>query len=246
MIKQAAILVVLGLVTAVAVLSGAGSSQAQTATFWAQIDLGLPATTTLTGVYMVDGTNGAWVVGADGTAGLALRLQRQAGSWTVQSRTGFRAPLRAIAVIGDDNVWAVGDAGLIVHHDSNGWHEVPNPAPTGDLTTIQMFGQGEEGWAGGTMPGPQPTSPLMPVLLHYHDGQWQRDSSISSGEIHSLHFVGDYGWAAGYESINGAEHIWSYNNGVWHTDSIPPAGQCVGFYGPLTAVRTINQGKRGR
>jgi hypothetical protein len=159
----------------------------------------------------------------------------------VQSRANFRAPLRAVTAIGDDNVWAVGDAGLIVHRDSNGWHEVPNPAPIGDLTTIQMFGQGEEGWAGGTMPGPQPTSPLMPVLLHYHDGQWQSDPSISSGEINSVHFAGGYGWAAGYEAINGIERIWGYNNGAWHTDSIPPAGQCVGFYGPWIALSKIYQ-----
>jgi hypothetical protein len=239
MVKRAAILVVLGLVTAALLLSGGTSTQAQATTVWAKIDLGLPATTTLTGVFMVDGAHGAWAVGADGNTGLALRMQRQGGSWTVQSRAVFRAPLRAVAVIGDDNVWAVGDAGLIVHRDSNGWHEVANPAPTGDLTTIQMFGQGEEGWAGGSIIPPRNDEPLQGLLLHYQYGIWQRVPPPQGySVIQSLHFAGGGGWAVGSLPAPDAS-IARYEDGAWITESghtCPQGYMCDPL---LNAVRAI-------
>ena len=52
-----------------------------------------------------------------------------------------------------------------------------NPVPNANLLTLQMFGNGEEGWAGGYVS--DTNNNRKPVLLHYKDGRWQQDSSIT-------------------------------------------------------------------
>ena len=204
---------------------GAGGTQAQTNLLvWAQWG-GAPGNSSLADVFMID-ENNAWAVGSE----QAYELDWNGARWNVTSRGTFRAWLTAVVAISDENVWAVGDNGLIVHRDATGWHEMPNPVPDASLLTLQMFSNGEEGWAGGG-------SSQGSVLLHYKDGSWQRDASFNapnSGPITGLHFAAGGGWAVNSNSI------WRYANGSWHREPEPspcPDTQCYSY---LQGVRAIS------
>lgn len=145
----------------------------------------------------------------------------------------FRAPLWS-AVIVNTNIWAVGERGLIVHFDNTKWSEVQSPVPDAQLLTLQMLGNGEEGWAGGFVPGAAGGGQPKPVLLHYRDGRWQRDDSITGdGTINSLHFAQGGGWAVG------SAGIWRYRSGTWTKEQEPdpcPGNHCFATYNAVRAI----------
>lgn len=199
---------------------------------WAQVK-GVPAAADLHTVFMLDRTL-AWAVGSDGQGGGGVyRLHLQNGRWVVALEASFtQGPLRALAVVSPTNIWAVGENGLIVQKDANGWRTIPTPLPAASLTTIQMFGSGEEGWVGGSLPR-NGSDTHETVLLHYQDGRWQRDTTVPGrGAIQALHFVDGVGWAVG-------EGIWRYSDGRWTQEPAPLAceGGCVWS---LAGVRAIN------
>ncbi|HMA36801.1 MAG TPA: hypothetical protein VKY74_20265 [Chloroflexia bacterium] len=225
------------LVVAVTLILGAAGLAAQApgtpaqanSPVWTQIAAGGLPGRDLNGVFMVDGPDGAWIAAGAGPSGQAVRLRHQGGLWTGELSPFFRAPLQAIVALADDNVWAVGDAGLIVHQDASGWHEVPQPVPDANLTTIQMLGNGDEGWAAGA----RPTDQL--VLLHYHDGQWQQDLSLTGpGVIDSLHLVPGGGYAVG------AGAGWRYTKTGWGSEAIPCVRIRFSCSTRLAGVRAIS------
>jgi len=67
-------------------------------------------------------------------------------NWTEQRLDIPRGPLRDVVSLATDDVWAVGDAGLIVHWDGAEWTEVPSPT-TDDLLAIAT--RGGQMWAVG-------------------------------------------------------------------------------------------------
>ena len=210
-------------------------TQAQTdPAAWAQI-AGLPPTYTGYGVFLFNGLDNAWVVGGDPQGGWALRLARQYGNWTIADRATFRAPLRAVAVVNDDNVWAVGERGLIVHREAGVWREVDaGLGPNTDLLTLQMLGDGEEGWAAGVLDiderGRQPDT----ALLHYQYGRWAVDTSIGDVDgIRSLHFGAGGGWAVGRDP-------WRYQAGGWTRESAPDPCATPGCYANFAGVRALS------
>jgi hypothetical protein len=227
----------LGLALA-AVPAGTQAQQPGSNLYWAEAFGTFPTNSALNGVFMLD-SRSAWVVGGEGS-GVVYRLQHQSGKrWSVLHSQSLRAPLWAVSAVADNNVWFVGERGLIVHYDGSQYREIPNPMPDATLRTIQMFGQGEEGWAGGYR---QEESKWFPVLLHYIGGEWRQDHSISGdgrqGVIESLHFApGGNGWLTLYGAL------FNYRDGTWHQESQLPnpcgEGYGAGCFGWFHGVRAI-------
>ncbi len=220
-----------GRVTATGAQAQAGQQSA-----WTRVQGLMSDTVRITGVFMVSADD-AWVSAGSGGTGLACQLRWDGISWRrTLCSPALRAPLNAVVAVSDDNVWAVGDDGLIVHREGDVWREVPPPAQGyGPLYALQMLGDGSEGWAGGQTPAPAGK----PLLLHYSNGQWQVDPSVRnttySLPVRGLHFAAsDAGYAVG------GPLGWRYSGGGWTQDNIPcrPAG--YGCSTQLTAVRTIS------
>lgn len=198
-----------------------------------------PAGVDFTSVFMLSGRGGGLVTGKQGDKGVLYELDITAldawrntvGLVTVNGGS-FRAPLNAAVLVGNDEVWAVGNSGLIVHRTAGRWTEVPNPVPGANLTALQMLGAGDEGWAAGYIPGENNSSE--PVLLHYAGGRWERDNSITGqGPIYSLHFAQGGGWAVGQPGI------WRYHNGAWTKEQEPnpcPDARCFETYYAVRAI----------
>jgi hypothetical protein len=219
---------------------GAGTLSAQvpvTGGEWQQISTVRPDAD-FSNVFMA-GVNSGIAVGKQGDRGVAYELQWMPldGSRNTLRLTpisfDFRAPLRAAVVVNQD-VWVVGEQGLIARRQNGAWGEVANPVPDAQLLTLQMLGNGEEGWAGGF----RPTSGgwrSEPVILHYTNGQWQRDDSITGeGTINALHFAPGGGWAVGNVGI------WRYANGAWSKEQEPNPCPEVRCYPTYSAVRAIS------
>ena len=175
----------------------------------------------------------AYAVGSNGSDAAVFQFSLGNGRWVVALDAAFSAgQLLALSAVSPNNIWAVGENGLIVHKDDSGWHTVASPAPGATLTTIQMFGAGTEGWAAGSLPS-NGADRSETVLLHYQDGRWQRDTSIpNAGAIHALHFGERGGWAVG-------DAIWRYSDGRWSEETAPAACDS-GCAWTLTGVRAIN------
>ena len=84
--------------------------------------------------------------------------------------------LWSIAILAEDDVWAVGEAGTIVHYDGTAWHNVASPSDAGLHKVIMI--NAEEGWAWGDSG----------TLLHYAGHRWQLLT-----ESYCLSLVGRYG-----------------------------------------------------
>ena len=199
---------------------GSGISSAQTSPTgdqWQKIP-DVPTNVDFRDVFMSGGSGIA--VGQEGDHGAAYDLQWTAlDGWRnslAVSRVGFnfRAPLWAAVMVNEEE-WAVGEQGLIAHKQNGGWSEVAGPVPDAKLVTLQMLGNGDEGWAGGFRMVSGAEKPE-PVLLHYVSGLWQRDEFITGeGTINALHFAQGGGWAVGDAGI------WRYYRGAWSKEQEP-------------------------
>jgi hypothetical protein len=186
------------------------------------------------------GVNGAWLAVDESGIGVVYYIEWQSDHWArTYSSPGFRCPLRGISAVSNQNVWAVGDCGLILHGTPSGWEEIANPLPNpklqANLYTIQMLGDGSEGWAGGYLPNPENESLPTPILLHYKNNAWSQDTSITgTGRLTSLHFAPDGGWAAV------GSNIWHYQGGRWSQESLPSPCSYPGCYVNFNGVRAIS------
>ncbi|MBA3469501.1 MAG: hypothetical protein H0T53_07625 [Herpetosiphonaceae bacterium] len=203
---------------------------------WSQV-AGLPISVTFQDVVMYDVTT-AFAVGSDGAEGVIYTLQYANGRWTGSLDYRFNAPVNALAVIGPDNIWVVGDNGLLAHKTAAGWSVGSAPVSGTALQTIQMFGDGSEGWAAGYVPVERvPGVVENPVLLHYTGGAWQRDTSVAGDiQLASLHFAPGAGW------LVSDSQIWRNQNGGWQTESYsrPCEEYPSGCYPSLESVRAID------
>lgn len=225
----------LGLMSALAafvLLGGLNEVAAQESRLvWAQIR-GVPVGVNLEDVFMTNEVT-AYAVGSDGSAGVVYLLANYGDGWQAARQETFRAPLRSVVAVSLLNIWVVGDNGLVAHFDGSTWREASNPVPGANLLTLQMLGEGQEGWAAGYTPGLQET-----VLLHYKDGRWSRDDSVKMpGRITGLHFAQGAGWLVGSDQVG----IWRNSGGAWAREDLPVpcevAGQC---YESFSAVRAIS------
>jgi hypothetical protein len=187
---------------------------------------------------MMDANN-AWVAGSDGESGVTYRLLHESGKWMrvpgLLYEETFAEPLWAMSVISDNNVWVVGDDGLIAQKLGTAWRAHDNQQIGAHLRTIQMFGNGEEGWAAGYR---EIEGLYYPVLLHYTGGRWQVDNSIQEqSAITGLHFAPGAGWL-----VTSRGTIYRYSNGSWTRETEPQAcgENYPSCFGTFNAVRAIS------
>jgi hypothetical protein len=201
---------------------------------WSQV-AGIPSDVIFQAVVMYDEYT-AFAVGSTGTEGVIYKFQYPTGRWTATEEQRFSAPLNALAVIAPDNIWVVGDDGLLAHKTAAGWSVGAAPVASTSLRSIQMFGAGSEGWAAGyTAPAPESGALSTAVLLHYSDGAWHHDASVSGDlRIEGLHFASGGGWLAGNNGI------WRSTNGAWQDETLPHPCDDVICYSSFTGVRAID------
>ncbi len=110
-----------------------------------------------------------------------------------------------LSVLTPDDIWAVGQEGLIAHYDGTAWSAYTSPT-TIDLRAIDMV-SAEEGWAVG----------VDGVILHYTDTAWSIVTSPTTAHLHALDMVdSENGWAGGDELLR-------YDGGSWITVTTPVA-----------------------
>jgi hypothetical protein len=212
------------------------------ASLWEPIE-GIPGNVNLQDVFLLNERQ-AWAIGNDNNdLGVVYRLEWDTTTWSVEQEFTTTEPLNALVVINPENIWAVGNNGLIIHKQpSTGeWEYVENPMPNANLKTLQMFGEGDSGFAGGERLLGDGGSEV--VLLRYEDGQWQQEDAVSgSGFINSMHFAPGGGWAVGSE-------VWRYHSDDnWTVDSSlpPPCEDAIGdtyCYRSMDGVRAISEGE---
>ncbi len=186
------------------------------------------------------GVNSAWLAGDQTSTGVIYYIEWQSDHWArTYSSPGFKCPLRGISAVSNQNVWAVGDCGLILHGTASGWQEVSNPLPNTNLNfnldTIQMLGDGSEGWAGGYILDYRNENTAGPLLLHYKNNRWSQDTSITGlGRVTSLHFAQGGGWAAV------GPNIWQYEDGKWYQETLSSPCPYAGCFADFNSVRAIS------
>jgi hypothetical protein len=249
--RQVGTYIILAVVVACLALSSMAGADARFASLpqqasgpvWAQVVGVIPSTADLTGVFLLDQAN-AWVVGREGFEGRAYRISFSNGDWGMVATYSFRAPVRAISAISDANAWVVGDDGLIAHLDSSGWHEVAGPQGAANLLTLQMLGDGDQGWAGGVIPSGSPDVPSKSVVLHYTGGRWEdaNPAGLAAGGVEGLHIAPDGGFAtAGGVAVYRFSPLGTGDRSI---ENLPPAAPgCFGPQTNLPGVRALGGGE---
>jgi photosystem II stability/assembly factor-like uncharacterized protein len=134
--------------------------------------------------------------------------------------------IRALWVVDEDDIWACGDNGNILHYDGYEWRlDITTVAP--DFYDIQ-FVSGSRGWVCGKdgwvacrdggkwqrVPGNTRSNTLHALdahgadeawfcgsrgtVLHYKDGVWTDESPNVDNDLYGIHVVGDNkGWVVG-------------------------------------------------
>ena len=104
--------------------------------------------------------------------------------------------------------WAVGNDGLILHYIDGKWQEIISPTDK-ILYALDMLNE-NEGWAVGRHG----------TILHYQQGEWQQvpldiegvDWDGVQGDLYDIDMVDeDTGWAVGYSNL-----LLRYQQGTWH------------------------------
>jgi hypothetical protein len=173
----------------------------------------------------------AWAVGYAGEPriGVVYRLTLQEGGWQVSRALEVPTPLRAVDVVAQDLLWAVGDDGLIVRRDPSGWSTERAPSPVASLSAVAISADGSEGWAGGvaSFPGGETRT----TLVRYSAGVWRLDPSISTyGTIEDIWLEEGAAWAVG------AGGLWRYSQGFWASEAPPPTCEGGVCFTTLTGV----------
>jgi hypothetical protein len=193
------------------------------------------------GIFLEDvvmlGPELAWVAGRsqDDTQGYVYRMRLLNGRWSIERDAELPAGVYALAALDAEHIWAVGANGLIARRDTGGWNTLESPLPGTQLRTIQMLGDGSEGWAAGQR---ATETSHAAVALHYHDERWEQAwvqlPPESSSSIAALHIAPGGGWAVG----NG---IWRLRGQEWHSEPFPTPCEeaCIGA-GYLDDVRALD------
>jgi photosystem II stability/assembly factor-like uncharacterized protein len=121
-------------------------------------------------------TSDGWWAGTktdDGLKGIIYRLNGSDWASHYETETGG---FNAFHVIDNNNIYAVGDYGLIAYYDGNSWIEF-NPLVTKDLLTVHI-NMDNTGWAAGEDG----------TLLYFDGTQWSLETSLTEATIFDICF----------------------------------------------------------
>ncbi|MDQ3706713.1 MAG: hypothetical protein M3437_16130 [Chloroflexota bacterium] len=250
-LKQLGILVAITFLLVVALVGTVLGAHAQATPqpsrlVWAQVFDPAAAGYHLKSVFMT-GPDEAWAVGGQyGKGGIIVHYQFLNGVWRSVSSKTYKATLNAVVAVSNTELWAVGDVETILRITTDGRNVVsikemgdaiplPDDRPRADLTTIQMLGNGEEGWVGGHWTIPSVGAESYPMLLHYKQGTWEvANAVLGNGAIYDLHLTQGGGWMVGQRGI------WRFEGGAWVQEPPLPACPDTTCYGTFFGVRAIN------
>lgn len=163
------------------------------------------------GGFLGDLGGGVWAVGERG----ALYRWSERKGWESAAPVTEKT-LRAVAATREDDVWAVGDAGIMLHWDGKNW--IQFAAVTSKDLHALSFGPTHSGWAvgaGGT-------------ALRYRQGVW---TLVPTPVSHALRGVwtgpGDTARAVGDEGT-----IIFWNGAEWVMDERPTGAALLAVHGP--------------
>jgi len=124
-----------------------------------------------------------------------------AGWQQVESPTSNR--LFSVHFISENDGWAVGEQGTIIHYDGSNWQLVESPTSV-RLSEVH-FNSATDGWAVGRWG----------TILHYDGSCWQVVCSDSSlGSLTSVYFTSvNSGWVCGNKCVS-----YSYDGFIMHYD----------------------------
>lgn len=122
--------------------------------------------------------------------------------------------LFSVYFVSENDGWAVGDDGTIIHYDGNNWNIVESPVA--DLLESIYFIEPNDGWiVGGSG-----------KILHYQGENWEEVASPTSEPLCSVFFVTPYdGWAVG-----GWGTILHYNGSSWNQVESPTSDCLFSVY----------------
>ncbi|MCK4328561.1 hypothetical protein KAX02_01840 [candidate division WOR-3 bacterium] len=130
--------------------------------------------------------------------------------------------LYSVFALSENNAWAVGEAGVIIHWNGSDWSTVESPTEA-HLSSI-YFVSPNDGWAvGGCSYNRSGT------ILHYDGNSWHKVESPTSEGLYSVYFPSsEEGWAVGGCGISGGI-ILHYHDGRWSEVESPtpiPLSDC--------------------
>lgn len=157
----------------------------------------------LHGVWTADASSRVWVVGE---AGVIHAFDRASATFS-SFDSGTTEPLRSLWGAADDDIWAVGDHGTLLHWDGTTW----SPLNSGVSSTLSsVFGRSaDDVWVVGGGG----------VKLHFDGITWQRFGSGVTGDLTSLHVVD-----AQTAFAVGADTLLAYDGSTW-TERDTPVGE---------------------
>ena len=133
-------------------------------------------------------------------------IPQPSGGWQeVESPTD--KDLYSVFALSEDNAWAVGDSGVIIHWDGETWSLVESP--TSERLNSVYFVSPDDGWVVGNSG----------TILHWDGSMWKVEDSPVSVDLSDVQFLSrNDGWAVG------SGMILHYYNGKWHeAESLPSA-----------------------
>lgn len=121
------------------------------------------------------------------------------GSWSLHTTLPSGDHLRSISMVSANDLWGVGDNGLIAHYNGTAWAQVASPS--GDrINAIHMLSS-TLGWAVGDGGS----------IIRYDGVSWVTQASPATDHLNSIFMVSaSDGWAVG-----GAGKIYRYNGTQW-------------------------------
>lgn len=121
------------------------------------------------------------------------------GTWSLHTQLPDGDDLEDVAPVSSQDIWAVGDDGLIVHYNGTTWTTIPSPH--GDRINALTMLSSTSGWAVGD--GGK--------IIRYNGATWTQVSSPVTDHLNGIWMVSETeGWAVGE-----AGKIIRYNGTSW-------------------------------
>lgn len=111
--------------------------------------------------------------------------------------------LNDVQLIDEDEGWAVGDGGIILHYKDGNWSRMPSPIQDGRLYSISMVST-TDGWVVGYDFDLQEA-----LTLHWDGSTWQKVDNPAESIIESISMLSsDNGWAVGWGNYDFDRQVW--------------------------------------